>query len=95
VTATAQALLLVLVYTALALGALRLIFRNPSAQPLWRWIIFPLAAVAPGLALYGTFFPFPDYPERFGLFGAFAAILLTVLWLLRVRTRVKNGVLKN
>jgi amino acid transporter len=91
VTATAQALLLVLVYTALALGALRLIFRNPAAQPLWRWIVFPLATVAPGLALYGTFVPFPEYPERFGLFGAIAAIVLTVLWLLRIRALVPDG----
>jgi amino acid transporter len=91
VTATAQALLLVLVYTALALGALRLIFRNPAAQPLWRWIVFPLATVAPGLALYGTFVPFPEYPERFGLFGAIAAIVLTVLWLLRIRALVADG----
>jgi hypothetical protein len=82
---------LVLVYTALALGALRLIFRNPSAQPLWRWIVFPLATVAPGLALYGTFVPFPEYPERFGLFGAIAAIVLTVLWLLRIRALVADG----
>jgi amino acid transporter len=85
VAATAQALLLVLVYTALALGALRLIFRNPGGQPLWRWIVFPLATIAPGLALYGTFVPFPGYPERFGLFGAFAAILITGVWLVRVR----------
>jgi amino acid transporter len=91
VTATAQALLLVLVYTALALGALRLIFRNPAAQPLWRWIVFPLATVAPGLALYGTFVPFPEYPERLGLFGAIAAIVLTVLWLLRIRALVPDG----
>lgn len=89
VTATAQALLLVLVYAGLSLGALRIMLRNKANQPLWRWICFPLATVAPALALYGTFFPFPNYPERFGLFGAFAALALTALWLLSLRIRKK------
>jgi len=89
VTATAQALLLVLVYTGLAFGALHLMLRNPAGQPLWRWICFPLATLAPALALYGTFVPFPDYPERLGLFGALAAILLVGVWLLRVRNSIR------
>lgn len=89
VTATAQALLLVLVYTGLSLGALRIMLRNSANQTLWRWICFPIATVAPGLALYGTFFPFPNYPERFGLFGAFAAMGLTGLWVLGLRIRKK------
>ena len=85
VTATAQALLLVLVYTALAVGALRLMWRSASSQPWWRWIVFPLATVVPGLALYGTFVPFPGYPERFGLFGGMAALVIVLLWVWRVR----------
>ncbi|MBJ7258544.1 MAG: APC family permease [Chthoniobacterales bacterium] len=81
VTATAQALLLVIVYTALALGALRLMIRGGQRQPAWRWFVFPLAAVVPLLALYGTFSPFPGYPERFGLYGGALALFLTAAWI--------------
>ena len=84
VTATAQALLLVLVYTALAVGALRLMWRSPDRQPLWRWMVFSAATVVPGLALYGTFVPFPGYPERFGLFAGLVALLMVALWVRRV-----------
>jgi len=81
IAATAQAVLLVLVYTALAIGAVRLMLLTPRAQPLWRWIVFPVAALAPGLALYGTFVPFPGYPERIGLFAALAALIAVAIWL--------------
>jgi amino acid transporter len=84
VTATAQALLLVLVYTALAVGALRLMWRSPDRQPLWRWMVFSAATVVPGLALYGTFVPFPGYPERFGLFAGLVAFFTVTLWVFRV-----------
>jgi amino acid transporter len=84
VTATAQALLLVLVYTALAVGALRLMWRSPDRQPLWRWMVFSAATVVPGLALYGTFVPFPGYPERFGLFAGIVALFTVALWVFRV-----------
>ena len=84
VTATAQALLLVLVYSALAVGALRLMWRSPDRQPLWRWMVFSAATVVPGLALYGTFVPFPGYPERFGLFAGLVALLMVALWVRRV-----------
>ena len=84
VTATAQALLLVLVYTALAVGALRLMWRSPDRQPLWRWMVFSAATVVPGLALYGTFAPFPGYPERFGLFAGLVALFTVALWVRRV-----------
>jgi amino acid transporter len=84
VTATAQALLLVLVYTALAVGALRLMWRSPDRQPLWRWMVFSAATVVPGLALYGTFVPFPGYPERFGLFAGLVALFTVALWVRRV-----------
>jgi amino acid transporter len=85
VTATAQALLLVLVYTALAVGALRLMWNDARSQPWWRWIVFPLATVVPALALYGTFVPFPGFPERFGLFAGILALVIVVLWVWRVR----------
>jgi amino acid transporter len=81
VTATAQALLLVLVYTGLALGALRIMARSPHSQPAWRWIVFPIAAVVPGLALYGTFVPFPDYPERHGLYAGMVTLAVVGIWL--------------
>jgi amino acid transporter len=84
VTATAQALLLVLVYTGLAVGALRLMWRGSNRQPMWRWIVFPLATVVPALALYGTFIPFPGYPERFGLFAGLLALAIVLLWVWRV-----------
>jgi len=87
VVSTAQALLLVLVYMGLALGALRLLWRKRHSQPAWRWLVFPLAAVGPCLALYGTFVPFPGYPERYGLFGAFAALVVVVFWLGGLRLR--------
>jgi amino acid transporter len=87
VTATAQALLLVLVYTALAVGAQRLMWRDGRRQPFWRWIVFPLATVVPGLALYGTFVPFPGYPERFGLYAGLAALGAVFLWVWRVHGR--------
>ncbi|MBU3664877.1 MAG: APC family permease [Chthoniobacterales bacterium] len=90
VAATSQAVLLVIVYSALALGALRLMLRQPGGQPRWRWIVFPLAAVVPGLALYGTFVPFPDYPERLGLYAGLAALAATIAWVgwLRARGRI-------
>jgi acetyl esterase/lipase/amino acid transporter len=81
VAATAQGLLLVLVYTGLAVGAIRLLVTARTAQPWWRWIVFPLATVVPGLALYGSFVPFPTYPERFGLYSGLAALVLVALWL--------------
>jgi len=85
VAATAQALLLVLVYTALAIGAVRMMLLTPQAQPFWRWIVFPAAAVVPGLALYGTLVPFPAYPERIGLYAGIAALIAVALWLLAIR----------
>jgi amino acid transporter len=94
VTATAQGLLLVLVYTALALGALRLMWRSPDRQPVWRWIVFPAATVVPGLALYGTFVPFPGYPERFGLFAGLGALLLVALWVWRLGDSPANPSVK-
>ena len=90
VTATAQALLLVLVYTALAVGALRLMWRARKSQPWWRWIIFPLATVVPGLALYGTFVPFPDYPERFGLYAGIGALAVVGVWVAATRNAAAN-----
>lgn len=90
VAATAQALLLVLVYTALALGALRMMWRSGQKQPWWRWIVFPLATVVPLLALYGTFVPFPAYPERFGLYAGLAALFAVGCWVWRVRQRVES-----
>lgn len=94
VTATAQALLLVLVYTALAVGALKLMWRGADRQPAWRWVVFPLATVVPGLALYGTFVPFPGYPERFGLFAGLAALLAVFLWAFRIRSSRVNPAVK-
>ena len=94
VTATAQALLLVLVYTALAFGVLRLMRQDGRRHPRWRWVVFPLATVVPGLALYGTFVPFPGYPERFGLYAGLAALVGVLLWAWRVRSvppRVDSG----
>jgi amino acid transporter len=84
VAGTAQALLLVLVYTGLALGALRLMQRSSSRQPAWRWIIFPAAAVVPLLALYGTFVPFPAFPERYGLHAGLLTLCLAAGWAVRV-----------
>lgn len=94
VTATAQALLLVLVYTALAIGALRLMSRDPRSQPWWRWIVFPLATVVPALALYGTFVPFPGYPERYGLYAGLVALGLVAFWLWRTRETGANPEVK-
>jgi amino acid transporter len=87
VTATAQALLLVLVYIALALGGLVLMFRSSKFQPLWRWFVFPAATVVPVLALYGTLVPFPSWPERFGLLAGLAAIATTAIWLVVLKHR--------
>jgi len=87
VTATGQALLLVLVYTGLAAGAVRLMLRTPQGQPAWRWVVFPLAAVVPLLALYGTFVPLPDFPERFGLLAAMATIVMVAVWVWALRRR--------
>jgi hypothetical protein len=87
VAGTAQALLLVCVYTGLALGALRLMLRSPSRQPVWRWVVFPAAAVVPLLALYGTFVPFPEFPERYGLHAGLLTIGLVTLWAVRGSSR--------
>ena len=87
VAATAQALLLVLVYAALAIGALRLMFVNRTGMAWWRWIVFPAAIIAPALALYGTFVPFPDFPENIGIFASTGAMLATGLWVIALRHR--------
>ena len=89
--ATAQALLLVLVYTALALGALRIMWRSGQKQPWWRWIVFPLATVVPLFALYGTFVPLPAHPERFGLYAGLAALFAVGCWVWNVRPWVESG----
>ena len=90
VAATAQAVLLVLVYTALALGALRIMARQPATQPVWRWFLFPMAAVVPGLALYGTFVPLPGFPECIGLYAGLASLALVMAWVgwLHARGRI-------
>ena len=80
-------MLLVLVYTGLAVGAVRLMVISKAAQPWWRWIVFPLATVVPGLALYGSFVPFPALPERIGLYTAIAALALVAMWLWVIRSR--------
>lgn len=85
VAATAQALLLVLVYAALAVGALRLMIVNRTGMAWWRWIVFPTAMIAPMLALYGTFVPFPDFPESIGIFAATGAMLAVGCWLTILR----------
>lgn len=87
VTATAQALLLVIVYIGLALGGLLLMFRSPKSHPLWRWLAFPAAAIVPALALYGTLVPFPDWPERFGLLAGLAALGLIAIWVVTLKRR--------
>ena len=94
VTATAATLLLVLVYTALALGALQLMRRNKEHQPWWRWIVFALAPVVPGLALYGTFVPFPDYPERFGLYAGLLSLAIVGFWVAARRNAPANREVK-
>ena len=91
VAATAQALLLVLVYTALALGALRIMWRSGQKQPWWLWIVFPLATVVPLFALYGTFVPLPAHPERFGLYAGLAALFAVGCWVWNVRPWVESG----
>jgi amino acid transporter len=87
VTATAQGLLLVLVYTGIAVGAVRLMWVSNTPQPWWRWIVFPLATVVPCLALYGSFVPFPAFPERVGLYAAIGALVLVALWLWVIHSR--------
>jgi len=91
VAGTAQALLLVCVYTGLALGALRLMLRSPARQPVWRWVVFPMAAVVPRLALYGTLVPLPDFPERYGLHAGLLALGLVILWAVRGSARERGN----
>lgn len=91
VAATAQALLLVLVYTALAVGALRLMAKGGQGQPLWRWIVFPLATVVPALALYGTFVPFPGFPERYGLYAGLVSLAIVAVWLVWSERRRRSA----
>jgi amino acid transporter len=90
VAATAQGLLLVSVYTGIAVGAVRLMVVSKTRQPWWRWIVFPLATVVPVLALYGSFVPFPAYPERIGLYAAIVAVAVIFGWLLAYRRRAED-----
>jgi amino acid transporter len=87
VAATAQAILLVLVYMGLAIGALFLMLRSAKSQPVWRWFVFPAATVVPALALYGTLVPFPGWPERFGLLAGIAALGVTAIWVFILKRR--------
>jgi len=86
VAATGQALLLVVVYSALSFGALRL-FWLTGKQPWWRWLVFVLATVAPVLAFYGTVVPLPEYPESVGFFAGIVAIVVVILWLYWIRRK--------
>ena len=86
VAATGQALLLVVVYSALSFGALRLLWRA-GKQPWWRWLVFVLATVAPVLAFYGAVVPLPAYPERVGFFAGIVAIVVVILWLSWIRRK--------
>jgi amino acid transporter len=90
VAATAQGLLLVSVYTGIAVGAVRLMVVSKTRQPWWRWIVFPLATVVPVLALYGSFVPFPAYPERIGLYTAIVAVAVIFGWLWAYRRRAED-----
>jgi hypothetical protein len=47
--------------------------------------VFPLATVVPLLALYGTFVPFPSYPERFGLLAGMVSLAVVGFWAWSVR----------
>jgi hypothetical protein len=58
---------------------------NKSGISWWRWIIFPTAMIAPALALYGTFVPFPDFPENIGIFIALSALFTVGLWVFVLR----------
>ncbi len=87
VSATAQALLLVLVYVMLAAGGLALLLRAPKSQPAWRWIVFPAAMVVPLLALYGTLVPLPGSPEIYGLAAGILALALTGGWVVALKRR--------
>ena len=49
--------------------------------------VFPVAAVVPGLALYGSLVPFPAYPERVGLYAGVASLVSVALWLWVIRSR--------
>jgi hypothetical protein len=42
------------------------------------------------LALYGSFVPFPAYPERIGLYAAIVALMLVAWWLWAYRGRAEN-----
>ena len=86
VAATGQALLLVVVYSALSFGALRLLWRS-GKQPWWRWLVFVLATVTPLLAFYGTVVPLPEYPERVGFFAGMVAMVVVLLWLGWIRRK--------
>ena len=90
VAATAQGLLLVSVYTGISVGAVRLMVVSKTRQPWWRWIVFPLATVVPVLALYGSFVPFPAYPERIGLYTAIVAVAVIFGWLWAYRRRAED-----
>jgi hypothetical protein len=59
-----------------------------------RWIVFPLATVVPGLALYGTFVPFPGYPERFGLYAGLVALAVVGMWIAATRNAPANREVK-
>jgi len=48
--------------------------------------------VVPGLALYGTFVPFPGFPERYGLYAGLASLVIVAVWLVwSERRRLANG----
>jgi hypothetical protein len=48
------------------------------------------ATVVPLLALYGTFVPFPDFPERCGLLAGVGAVLGVTAWVWRLRLRKRR-----
>lgn len=78
VVATAQGLLLALTYAVLAVGACKIILATGRSS-LPRWVVLVIASAMPILALYGSLFPFPQGPEQWGVWGAFAAIFLAVV----------------
>jgi amino acid transporter len=74
------AVLILLIYIVLAVGAIRLLLEGPRVW--WHWVVLVIAAITPLLGLYGTVVPFPVWPLSLEVYGAIAGIVLAGVWTL-------------
>jgi amino acid transporter len=77
ITATWGMMLIAVLYLILAVGSLFAV-----GMKWWQWKFLVFALAAPGLGLFGSIVPFPQWPTSLALYGAAATIVLSLVWII-------------